>query len=663
MILQDNKLDTLEGGLLDETTFSIDDSNMHIIFDILRSKVYRNPIGSICREIACNSRDAQREVGDFTTPIEIEIVDKREDFFFKDGLNIIFRDFGIGLNPQRVNDIYSKYGGSTKRGTNDLTGGFGLGAKTPFSYTDSFTVRTIVDSVEYVYTIYIDDSKKGKIALLYQQEVEATTNLTEIVIPLSSNNDRYKFEEEVIRNTFFWSIRPNLIGFARKYDDTLINEIYKLDKKANKKYIVTNRNSIVVSDINVVIDGIYYPIDTNILKRDFKGYFSLTIFIDNGELSISANRENLQYDEPTIEKLNSYIDNILEDFEACIQTEIDKIPTIFEAKSYHNKNRYNQIYDACSGFKYKGLDLEGFYSIGNIEIIKYQYSQGKFERKKEDYLYNISVKPGNIFYHSELTFRTDPQINETLKSEGTFVVLTPSKNVKEDDLIETLDRLKKEGLKLGSYYDIPKTKVPRAKVDKPIKTGIVAYRLGLGNVSYDYDKATKTFSNLDLSKVVYFARKRDGRDTTRAECLSELSRMIKDDTIYLEVSSSNEKFFSKAIKMKDYIKKNEEIIKKQYLRNQLDYRFRDINKFCSLGFEKEMSEYTQLYKEFPIYRAIENIQKMYLITFEEVGDIFESIEERYPLIFKIESDYREDYIKLVNENIKLKHEKSIVCSN
>lgn len=663
MILQDNKLDTLEGGLLDETTFSIDDSNMHIIFDILRSKVYRNPIGSICREIACNSRDAQREVGDFTTPIEIEIVDKRENFFFKDGLNIIFRDFGIGLSPQRVNDIYSKYGGSTKRGTNDLTGGFGLGAKTPFSYTDSFTVRTIVDSVEYVYTIYIDDSKKGKIALLYQQEVEATNNLTEIVIPLSSNNDRYKFEEEVIRNTFFWSIRPNLIGFARKYDDTLINEIYKLDKKANKKYIVTKRNNLILSDINVVIDGIYYSIDTNILKRDFKGYFSLTIFIDNGELSISANRENLQYDEPTIEKLNNYIDNILEDFEASIQTEIDKIPTIFEAKSYHNKNRYNQIYDACSGFKYKGLDLEGFYSIGNIEIIKYQYSQGKFERKKEDYLYNISVKPENIFYHSELTFRTDPQINETLKSEGTFVVLTPSKNIKEDDLIETLNRLKGEGLKLGSYYDIPKTKVQRAKVDKPIKTGITTYNLYKGNMNYSYDKATKSFSDLDLSKVVYFTRRRDGGDNTRSECLSELSKLIKEDITYLEISPSNEKYFLGATKMEDFINKNKEIIQNQWLRNHLDYKFSNINKLCSLGFQKELKKYTELYKDYPHYKRVDNIERMKVLEFKQPENVFESIEERYPLIFKIESDYRKEYIKLVNENIKLKNEKSLVCSN
>ena len=169
MKLKSDEREVLTGGALKEHAFGINDGDMHVVFDILRSKLYKDPIGSICREIASNGRDSHREAGTPDLPIEVEMRDSKDSIFYDDGLNIIFRDFGVGLSPERVEGVYSKYGSSTKRDSNTQTGGFGLGAKTPFAYKDGFSVRTIYNGTEYGYSVIIDESKRGSIVLLLER--------------------------------------------------------------------------------------------------------------------------------------------------------------------------------------------------------------------------------------------------------------------------------------------------------------------------------------------------------------------------------------------------------------------------------------------------------------------------------------------------------------
>src|SRR6185312_4113862 len=115
MKLKHEEKDILVSGNMEEVMFSMDSSSEHIVFDILRSKLYKNNIGAICREVASNARDAQREILEFDRPIEIEIKDMTDSLFIEDGVNIIFRDHGVGISPERVKNIYTKYGASTKR--------------------------------------------------------------------------------------------------------------------------------------------------------------------------------------------------------------------------------------------------------------------------------------------------------------------------------------------------------------------------------------------------------------------------------------------------------------------------------------------------------------------------------------------------------------------
>lgn len=132
-------------GSFEESSFSIDQSSS-VIFDILRSKMYSNKIGAVAREIASNSRDANREA---KTDKNIEIEFTNDNFLSTIGdTSIIFRDYGIGISPDRMETIFLKYAASTKRDSDLQTGGFGIGSKTPFCYTDSFVIKTINEGVD-----------------------------------------------------------------------------------------------------------------------------------------------------------------------------------------------------------------------------------------------------------------------------------------------------------------------------------------------------------------------------------------------------------------------------------------------------------------------------------------------------------------------------------
>jgi len=224
-------------GDWEEEFFSIKDQGM--IFDILRSKMYSNPILAICREISCNARDAHREVGKPEVPIHIHLPNHLEKFYK-------IKDFGPGISPDRMLNIFIKYTASTKRDDNVQTGGFGLGAKTPFAYSDTFSIVTVFNGIKYHYTCIIDASKVGKLMKSSETPTDEP-NGTEIQIPVKDQDFRF-FAEWTEQATRHWTVRPVIKGASVTWQEP-------------KKILEGNGWAITASndyrrDAKMVIDGI-----------------------------------------------------------------------------------------------------------------------------------------------------------------------------------------------------------------------------------------------------------------------------------------------------------------------------------------------------------------------------------------------------------------------
>jgi hypothetical protein len=104
--------------------------------------LYSDPIQAVIREYATNALDAHIAAGN-PDPILITLpTNARPEF--------VVQDFGIGLTIDDLRDVYSMYGRSLKRDSNDFVGQLGLGCKSGLTYADAFTITAIKDGVKCV---------------------------------------------------------------------------------------------------------------------------------------------------------------------------------------------------------------------------------------------------------------------------------------------------------------------------------------------------------------------------------------------------------------------------------------------------------------------------------------------------------------------------------
>lgn len=707
MIIKEQKGDVLTSTGLNEVTFSIDSSSEHIIFDILRSKLYKNNIGSICREVACNSRDAMREIGIFNKQIEIEIIDNTANLSFEDGINIIFRDFGIGISPDRAANIYSKYGASTKRDSNVSTGGFGLGAKTPFAYSDAFIVRTVYDNVEYIYSIYIDESKKGKMILLESNSFEMDGCMTEIIIPINSK-DVSKFKNEVIKSTQFWKLKPKLIGFGNTSYIQLNEKKYSFSLPKNIQ--IFSSNEIFESKINVIIDGIIYPVDLNILNINTDINEKICIYFNNGELGISANRENLNYDNDTIEKITDNIKILLE----SISNEYSK--SILEEKSLlHAFQKYLLLKNTDKLFKFSQIYFpkDILYSV-DLENKKYHFnltdktilekfdlkvlnlSLVKFDNLTEKYTrfvlnFNDFVSRNTFIKNIKNNYLGDFDILKTNKrlkvgitkkihnTTGDFYFIHPKsfEDTYKDtysgdfkkDCADDIWKLKLLGFEIvDNYYDVKPEVIVRTKV---ITEKYISFKRT--NIYEDYKfeffKVKVVDKKIDFlnKEIVYFEI--PDEKTVLQSILNEmtdykkiLSKLGNKNGIFL-VPPSKLKYFKNCTKLEDFLvtNKNEilKYLKRNIITNDLYLINSDFSKYFILDDEtnKEIDELKQIKKMEKLYFYTNIPLLTKIIGIFDTTDYFKianKIKNKYPLLKdacakNLKAQTIIEYIKLINK--------------
>jgi hypothetical protein len=220
-------------------------SNSAEFFNILSSTLYKDQILAVVREVLCNAWDAHIEAGCTDKPVEITLTDDK----------FVIKDFGKGIHRDDMGLIYGTYGNSTKKNDGKQTGGFGLGCKAPFAYTDHFEVQSNHDHVRTIYNLSKSSAQaQGKPGIVPIASFPSLETGLQVSIPVLNSDDHRRFRHLIRRIVRNGDMNMKLNGEQLPrlgFDTSAANVMITLDES-----VIDNQTRIMVRYGNVI-----YPVD------------------------------------------------------------------------------------------------------------------------------------------------------------------------------------------------------------------------------------------------------------------------------------------------------------------------------------------------------------------------------------------------------------------
>jgi hypothetical protein len=256
-------------------------------FKILSDGLYSNKIRAIIRELSCNAVDSHFAAGKQDVPFEVHLPSMLEPWFS-------VRDFGIGLDGNQVVNIYTTYFESTKTDSNDYIGALGLGSKSPFSYTENFTVTAIKDNVKRIYSAFINEMGIPCVAEM-QEEPTTDINGVEVKFSVVERYDYNSFSHEAQQVFKWFKLKPKVIGGVGNFEHSTIS--YRESNIVPGVHLRTGERNESVA----VMGNIAYPLNKVSQPEKYFGSLAnllncgLVLEFGIGELDFAASREELSY--------------------------------------------------------------------------------------------------------------------------------------------------------------------------------------------------------------------------------------------------------------------------------------------------------------------------------------------------------------------------------
>lgn len=298
----------------EQNTYNIE--NNAFMFRILSDSMYRDKILAVIREYRNNAIDAHVETGQ-TKPVDIHLPTNIEPWFE-------VKDYGTGLSPDEIVSLFTTYGASDKRTGDAITqiGGFGLGSKAAFAYTDQFTVSSRYNGKQHTYVCVIENGfpKVTHAGTVPTKEPNGlTVTLAVNISDVSTFRNRYER--------------------IRTWCDVVDN--------VNIPITVPEQNLVISGTgwcvLAPVLDGavvklgnVAYRIDWSAIPNsdDDKATFAnsgLVLEFGPKDLSPAPSREDLSYDPMTVGRLRSRLAVVRKELRDNLAKELESCATKFEA--------------------------------------------------------------------------------------------------------------------------------------------------------------------------------------------------------------------------------------------------------------------------------------------------------------------------------------------
>jgi len=440
MIIETKNKNIQSQGIAKQESCSIDQEDMRYIASLLRNN-YSNPLLATIREIVANALDVTK-----SKKVEIQLPTKIEP-------NFIVRDYGCGLSEEDMLGLYTKYGKSTKRDSNNAIGGFGIGRFAPLSYTDSFIVRSVHKGHKHSYIIRVDEHDD---TIVSQIESTSSSESDGIYVQVGIKKEDISEFFKIFKKTL-WYRKDAIKLLNESWGETSMgkpqesNEIF--DLYSENRY--WEDKSHYGDQPYVLMGGIPYKVNTNDEWYMFKQ--GVVYKAEIGEFKLHHSRESLEYNPQVKQALKKASEKMFDKLNSTLSSQMDVAENFYEASDIMWKalETYKQRFGkklAVSSSKFQGVSGELFLNNqvdkrvdittrenGNLGFSSSRYHYHGYE-PSSDRIYIIDDAPSPRSPKARCLFLHDFEAEKGLKAKGTakIVLITP----RDSELKNCIQRVK-----------------------------------------------------------------------------------------------------------------------------------------------------------------------------------------------------------------------------
>lgn len=308
MIIDTSQGDIEVVGDIKEFKTSIDPKNLEFITTLLSSNLYSDPEQSFIREIVSNAWDSHVEAGTTDVPV---IVRFKNTYSEK---SVTIRDYGVGLSPERFQEVYCNIGSSTKRESNDFIGGFGIGKYSSLACSNTVYITSYYEGKAYYYVMV----KSGNSITTNLLDERPTDERNGVEVTIKNISDLTPFNKALQFIVFF----PNVyIDGAESAD--------RINSTKLKRFSNFAAASIPIEH-KLLLGNVLYPCNKYHLSWDAQQFINkisstgIVIKFDVGEINITPNRESIIYNSDTIKKIEDRISKAKKELDALVDAKLTK---------------------------------------------------------------------------------------------------------------------------------------------------------------------------------------------------------------------------------------------------------------------------------------------------------------------------------------------------
>jgi hypothetical protein len=353
IITQENSKRVVESHDFDSVNCTIDAEDMRYVASLLRNN-YSNPTLAVVREISANALDANTEAN-ASRNIEVTIPSSLNPHF-------VVRDFGGGLSKEDVFGLYSKYGKSTKRESNNYIGAFGIGKFAPLSYGSNFTCVSYHGGKKTSYNVFVNEDDDTKIVELHSEPSSEPTGLSvEVAV---SDDDVNKFKE-VCKEFFRFFSQEEMPKFIGVTEDEEFFDKYEVIMESNDSswFILDDKRDYWAKShhhSHAIMGRVHYPFDPSSVNwdsfrvddseqsnidirhlRELASQENVYIRFDIGQLKLHHSRESLEYNKNTQQEIVSTLRKVQSEIQEIAKEKLGNAEDLWDAMA-----KYAQVINA-----------------------------------------------------------------------------------------------------------------------------------------------------------------------------------------------------------------------------------------------------------------------------------------------------------------------------